>query len=59
MLHQHYGKGDGRVIVSCGGMNTDFKDASFKFEFLIRLKLYTSVFRDCVQLMYVFFLLGK
>ena len=26
MLHQHYGKGDGGVTVSCGGMNTDFKE---------------------------------
>jgi hypothetical protein len=55
VLHQHYGKWDWRVIVSCGGMNTDFKDAGFKFEFMIRLQLYTSVFRDSVQLMYFFF----
>jgi len=33
-------------------------DDSFQFEFLIRLKLYMSVFRDSVQFMY-FFLHGK
>ena len=29
-------------------------DDSFQFEFLIRLKLYTSVFRDSAQFMYLF-----
>lgn len=58
MLYQHYGKGDGRVWRNEYRLQRQ-SDASFQFEFLIRLKLYTSVFRDSVQFMYVFFLLGK